>query len=142
MGIVARADRLMLGAGGLSRLARSTPCGGHGDTTVGGVAPMPSNTARPPPADRSDRPPGHGPGSPGGASGIVPAPPTTSACPTPRNVPESPVKEFAMPKPAPDLLTRIHEISAIREEVAAIHAEAGARKTEPQPAALDALNKE
>jgi hypothetical protein len=36
MGIVARADRLTLGAGGLSRLARSTPCGGHGDTTAGG----------------------------------------------------------------------------------------------------------
>jgi hypothetical protein len=41
-----------------------------------------------------------------------------------------------MPKPAPDLLTRIHEeITDIREEVAAIHAEAAARKTEPQPAA-------
>jgi hypothetical protein len=49
-------------------------CGGHGDTTAGGVAPMPSNIARPPPADRSDRPPGHGPRSPAGALGIVPVP--------------------------------------------------------------------
>jgi hypothetical protein len=48
-----------------------------------------------------------------------------------------------MPKPAPDLLTRIHdEITAIREEVAAIRAEVAARKPEPRPAALDAFNEE
>jgi hypothetical protein len=105
---------------------------------------MPSNTARPPPADRSDRPPGHDPGSPGGASGIVPAPTHHVRLP---DAPERP--RIARERVRRNVeartraLTRIHdEISAMREEVAAIHAEVAARKSEPQPAALDALNEE
>lgn len=95
---------------------------------------MPSNIARPPPADRLDRPPGHGPRSPGGASGVVPAPTHHVCLPDAPQRPGIARERVRHAEPALDLLRRIRdEIRAIRDEVAAIHAEVAARKTEPRP---------